>query len=441
MVIQIKKGVFLVKGASRSAILDSNTKDVYSINDYSYQVINGLIEDKAFIDQLIEKGLLDDNASNLKCDIPLLGTFDDLGFCSKQFIWFELNPNECNQRCMHCYEGFSLNKRGQLNKSTSNTKTRMRHEDWLAAISAAKKIGWSNCQFIGGEPFLYAEPSNKSVLDLAEFARDTGFKGIEIFTNSTYISDDQIKRIKELELDIATTLFSHNSVTHDSVTQVQGSFQKTVETIKKMVSSGIKVRAEIIVMNVNQADIEKAVLFREELGCSGGIDVIRPFGNESLGYLQPEFQTYHKYALRIKPNFIANRNGIYKSLIHNRCLHGKLVLSQNGSVFPCVFDRDNILGNILAGDSLYEIVEKEYTQSIWNSSIDEVSVCKDCEYRYVCNNCRPLSKASYPNCSYYTSPNPRCTYNPYTGEWNKGLWAYASDDKFKYVPYPLDSEN
>ena len=43
-----------------------------------------------------------------------------------------------------------------------------------------------------------------------------------------------------------------------------------------------------------------------------------------------------------------------------------------------------------------------------------IEYCKDCEFRYSCKDCRPLGisvKGSI------TSQNPRCKYNPYTGEW------------------------
>ena len=43
-------------------------------------------------------------------------------------------------------------------------------------------------------------------------------------------------------------------------------------------------------------------------------------------------------------------------------------------------------------------------------------VCKDCEYRFACKDCRPLAK-SVDGCQ--NGKNPRCKYDPYTGNWNK----------------------
>ena len=60
-------------------------------------------------------------------------------------------------------------------------------------------------------------------------------------------------------------------------------------------------------------------------------------------------------------------------------------------------------------------------------------VCQDCEYRYVCFDCRPISEAvAGRNSNYLSSPYPRCTYNPYTGEWGSGIWKLKSSGQPYY---------
>ena len=43
---------------------------------------------------------------------------------------------------------------------------------------------------------------------------------------------------------------------------------------------------------------------------------------------------------------------------------------------------------------------------------DHINVCKDCEFRYCCHDCRPDSLSN----DVYAKPW-YCTYNPYSGEW------------------------
>ena len=62
----------------------------------------------------------------------------------------------------------------------------------------------------------------------------------------------------------------------------------------------------------------------------------------------------------------------------------------------------------LKGATLQELLNP----NILNYSKDEVNSCKDCEYRYVCRDCRPDSLTGE------VSEKPwYCTYDPYTGQW------------------------
>ena len=81
------------------------------------------------------------------------------------------------------------------------------------------------------------------------------------------------------------------------------------------------------------------------------------------------------------------------------------------------------MGNLLASKELAPILRSSALRRIWSATKDQVMVCRDCEYRYVCFDCRPLSEASAGGkADYLHAPYPRCTYNPYTGEWAAGLW-------------------
>lgn len=63
------------------------------------------------------------------------------------------------------------------------------------------------------------------------------------------------------------------------------------------------------------------------------------------------------------------------------------------------------LAEILAGEQLY---------ALWGLTKDQVEVCRDCEYRYACGDCRPAAMGRYGN---LYAKYPRCSYNPYAGEW------------------------
>lgn len=51
----------------------------------------------------------------------------------------------------------------------------------------------------------------------------------------------------------------------------------------------------------------------------------------------------------------------------------------------------------------------------WNTTKDKIKVCRDCEFRYICTDCRAYTED--PKDSY--SKPLKCGYDPYTGAWEE----------------------
>ena len=73
-----------------------------------------------------------------------------------------------------------------------------------------------------------------------------------------------------------------------------------------------------------------------------------------------------------------------------------------------------VFGNI-KDTTLKEAIEKPGFKKYWDINKDKIHVCKDCEFRYICTDCR----------AYVEDPEDilskplKCGYNPYTGEWSE----------------------
>ena len=70
-------------------------------------------------------------------------------------------------------------------------------------------------------------------------------------------------------------------------------------------------------------------------------------------------------------------------------------------------------GNI-GQSTLKEVIDNPEFRKMWGITKDQISICKDCEFRYVCSDCRaflqkPEDKFSKPL---------KCGYDPYTATWN-----------------------
>jgi len=102
---------------------------------------------------------------------------------------------------------------------------------------------------------------------------------------------------------------------------------------------------------------------------------------------------------------------------HNTCLNQKISVDRNGLIKGCPSMKQSF-GNI-AKNTINDVLEKKEVQKLWTINKDEIEICKDCEYRYCCTDCRVFTDHKDNN---YSRPS-KCNYNPYLGLW-KGEEGY-----------------
>lgn len=428
MPYRLKSGVYLVEGASRGAILDTNSGLVYSVNGTACQIVNYRLENDAYWEQLMQMGIAETSISPHTSMIQPLKDTERL-----KFVWFEVVTDDCNERCEHCYAG-SMPKTYRKEMGLAETtlpmlgaepeRKKMKHADWVRLMKQAYDLGCRAGQLIGGEPFLYKGENGETLLDLAQHLVELGYTRVEIYTNGTLLTPEKVARIKELGLNVAISLYSSDPLVHDLVTRTPGSHAKTMRAIQMVKEAGIPLRVETVLMKVNQATVTETQDLKVQLGVGGRQpDPLRPKGRGDNPLLQPDFEHLVRYGLMIKPNFTAEAETVEHYSSGHSCLLGKITVTEFGDVLPCIFSRDNVVGNVLVAPNLESVLRGPVLTRIWRATKDGVMVCRDCEYRYVCFDCRPLSEgASAGNAGYLDAPYPRCTYNPYTGEWGQGLW-------------------
>lgn len=423
--LQMAEGVYLVRGARRGAICDTNTDNVYSVNESAVEVLTGKREDQEYTSQLQQMGLLSNEPiqpAEIQKQSPKLN-----------FVWFEIVSDDCNESCSFCYadsmppshrKALGLEENREVHK---DPRPKLTFTDWCKLIKEAYDLGCRQCQFIGGEPFVYLDRTTdqpKRVLDLATYAKDIGYEFIEIFTNGTLVTKEDIENIKGLGINLAVSLHSSDPETQDSITRLPGSHKLTVKNLKRIKDAEIPTRVASVLTRQNQHTVEKTMIFIEDIGFEPSYpDVLRPKGRGDNPEIQPDDENLVRYGLILGPNFTASKTQFEHYYSSHSCLAGKITITDRGDVLPCIFSRDQVVGNIREQGSLQSVIEGERIKDTWKTTKDDVLVCQDCEYRYVCFDCRPLSQgASNGNGDYKTAPYPRCTYNPYKGEWGGGTW-------------------
>lgn len=396
----------IVEGTARSAIYDLNSGKVYSINNtakdlllyYEQNPFFGRMKEMEathtqFFDTLTKKGVggfyfnkPNDSALQYPKKQPL----------SLDFVWFELTE-QCNNHCIHCY----------TDSSPESTTPPLSHERRLSLLHEISVAGCKAIQFIGGEPLL--EPNWREIIEAAVSEK---FTLIELFTNATLLTQKDIDFLATNHIHVATTLYAAQADIHDKITQTPGSFTKTVQAIEKMIERRISLRIASVLMKTNETESEAIVKLIQSFGLEAQPpDIIRPIGRGNNSELQPDPQ----YIPSIKPPFWLTESDFIRSLTYNTCLAGKIAITTKGNIIPCIFARNNWLGNVKS-TPLHTILSNEKLRNCWHTNKDKVTKCKDCEYRYACPDCRPCSQSSDSANNWLAAP-PNCHYDPYSGQW------------------------
>jgi SPASM domain peptide maturase of grasp-with-spasm system len=109
--------------------------------------------------------------------------------------------------------------------------------------------------------------------------------------------------------------------------------------------------------------------------------------------------------------FSCNLDSFTEALRFNSCLHRKLGIDKRGAIRNCP-SMPRTFGTLGTVPLAEVLADAEFRQP-WEITKDQVLVCKDCEFRYICHDCRaylqepgePLSKPA------------KCRYNPYEARW------------------------
>lgn len=116
--------------------------------------------------------------------------------------------------------------------------------------------------------------------------------------------------------------------------------------------------------------------------------------------------------------FNTNISKVLEAINHNSCLHKKIGIDINGNIKNCPAMLQSF-GNI-NNTTLEEALLYKGFKKYWNLTKDHIEVCKDCEFRNVCTDCRAFTAQTHTNDAGLDISKPlKCGYNPYTSQWEE----------------------
>jgi len=109
--------------------------------------------------------------------------------------------------------------------------------------------------------------------------------------------------------------------------------------------------------------------------------------------------------------FASNIESFTESQHHNTCLNRKISIDVNGEIKNCP-SMNKSYGNI-KDTQLIDVVNNPEFRKVWDIKKDEITKCKDCEFRHICTDCRAYLDDPKDQ---YSAPL-KCGYDPYTCQW------------------------
>jgi len=275
----------------------------------------------------------------------------------------------CNLHCAHCYVDVAEPDELTL-------------EEWKGVIDQLKAAGTIYLLFTGGEIMV-----REDFLEIASYARRSGFIP-ELMTNCTLLTPDIVQDIAELKpFSITTSLYGATAATHDSVTGVTGSHERTLEGIKLLVEHGMVPLVQTLVMKPNLNELDQIERLVTSLGAKSSIDIgLAPSKSGATYPLQLEPDEEELINCGWRPTSLYEAPTEYQGL----CKAGKATcsVSPSGNLFPCsIFPLK--LGNLkqLSFDTMWRLepcAELRYLRSMRRT---DLYACNQCHLEEYCKRC------------------------------------------------------
>ena len=191
-------------------------------------------------------------------------------------LYFYLTKG-CNLRCRHCW--IAPRFQGEATESPSLDVSLFR-----SILDQAKPLGLTSVKLTGGEPLIH--PQIHDILDMISAERVR----LVMETNGTRCTPEVVEKIKAcVNPFVSVSLDGSDRETHDWVRGVRGSFEASVQGIRRLADAGLHPQVIMSIMRRNSDQIESLVRLAESLGAgSVKFNIVQPTARGELMHSQGE---------------------------------------------------------------------------------------------------------------------------------------------------------
>jgi radical SAM protein with 4Fe4S-binding SPASM domain len=298
----------------------------------------------------------------------------------------------CNLKCAFCYAGCNCTSREMHELDTGAMKKVLdciKHDAKVPSVS-----------FTGGEPTLRTD-----LVELIAYARQIGLR-VNLISNGTRIIPEYAEELRHAGLNsVQISIEGPDAATHDNLTSVAGSFEKTIAGIGNMAETGIYTQTNTTLNAANVAVAEQIVDLIHDLGMERfAMNMLTPSGSASVNsHLYLTYTEIGEIVRKIKrranqlgveflwysPTPYCHFNPILEGLGNKSCAacDGLLSVDPQGNILPCS-SFDSGVGNLL--EDSFKTIWHSAQATFWRSKDYAPSECNGCDSFVACAGACPL---------------------------------------------------
>lgn len=307
---------------------------------------------------------------------------------------------KCNLKCKYCYNHWKKDDLSNFINDVEKYNPKKTLKKWFKVVKT------DEITFSGGEPTTNYE----ELLDCIMYVKARN-KKVTVITNATLLDKQKIDILSKLKVDLCEiTINSYNKEIHEQINGIEGSFKKSIDAIKYLLSKRMDVVVPIVITNYNIKDIDKTLEYIYNLGirrimvnryniggngCKEYKDILPKLDDLKMTYSKcNEFakeKNIKLYSLVCTP-ICAIDPDRYSNIEFSNCgcenLNRRYTLTRNGDVRYCNHSPESI-GNIYI-NTMKEILQSEKLLK-WSQT--EPEFCKNCDKKEKCQyGCRAASQ-------------------------------------------------
>lgn len=297
----------------------------------------------------------------------------------------------CNYNCPYCYE--------QKSNVFMNEKTINNVIDYIKKTSENKSVIY--LAWYGGEPLLAKNIIKQISKEVLAYAEQNDKKLISsMVTNGYYVDKDVIEmfknyNIKRCQITLDGLETTHNKKRFNKIDN-SGSFNRTIENIKKLMEADVIVTIRINIDKNNISELDALLAYLRSVGIDrnslsiGWLNAITEvcggIKNDCLDY--DEFCSFHLkwFELLMKHGYVSKDLDFYPQL-KNACSvinKNSIAINPYGDMFKCWNDIDKkeySIGNVNEPE---ELLQKNNNDRFENWSPFLYKDCKECDVLPIC---------------------------------------------------------